>query len=118
MDLKKITTHWSYWDKPFPSYITRDVALPAKLDPQLALVIQGVRRCGKTTLLLQILKHYQLDPAQCLFINFEDPRLIDALNIALLDELVDFFHTFSAKKHAKYYFFFDEIQNVQQQKET
>ena len=37
------------------------------------IVITGVRRCGKSTLLRQLSKQYK----HCNYINFEDERLID-----------------------------------------
>lgn len=47
------------------------------------MVIQGVRRCGKSTLLAQILTQQKLDPRACFFVNFEDPRLAENLDTAL-----------------------------------
>jgi len=52
--------------------------LPAELRPDVALVVQGVRRSGKSTRLRQLIDRYRLDPARCLFVNFEDPRLASA----------------------------------------
>jgi len=37
-----------------------------------ALIISGIRRCGKSTLLLQMLKQKHKNS---LYLNFEDPRL-------------------------------------------
>jgi uncharacterized protein len=45
------------------------------LSDKVVLVIQGVRRCGKSTLMAQLLTRFKLDRKRCLFINFEDPRL-------------------------------------------
>lgn len=39
-----------------------------------ATIISGIRRCGKSTLLAQLL---QKEPESVFFINFEDPRLFD-----------------------------------------
>lgn len=103
---------WSFWDRnPEPS-IPRDVlrSLPPLVD-DLVLVIQGVRRCGKSTLQIQIMEHLKLDPARCFFINFEDPRLADMLNPTLFDQILEI-----AKKQfptGPLYFFFDEIQGIE-----
>lgn len=45
-----------------------------KIHKNFANVITGIRRCGKSTFLLQILKRYF---TKALFLNFEDPRLAD-----------------------------------------
>lgn len=39
-----------------------------------ALIVSGIRRCGKSTLLFQLLKKIYPD---AIYINFEDPRLFD-----------------------------------------
>jgi uncharacterized protein len=52
--------------------VPRDLLPKLKLLPNFALIITGIRRCGKSTLLLQLMKHRMAD---ALFLNFEDPRL-------------------------------------------
>lgn len=84
--------------------------LPA-LSPDLVLVIQGGRRCGKSTLLQQIMEHFDLNPEDCVFVNFEDPRLSDHLDFNLLDRIIAF-ASGKNKEATRRYFFFDEIQNV------
>jgi len=111
MQLNEIIEYWSYRNRPIPDSIPRKVSLPTYLDPKIDTVIQGVRRSGKSTLLTQFIPHFRLDKERCLFINFEDPRLITQLNITLLDELVEFFSAQYGKNEPLYYFF-DEIQNV------
>ena len=109
--LKNILADWSYWDRPIPVNIPRKVlqgSLP--LESDLVLVIQGVRRCGKSTLLAQIVQEKGLNPHDCYFINFEDPRLSHCLNYELLQQIVEFA---SARSKGRCYFFFDEIQNVE-----
>lgn len=111
MQLAEIIEYWSFWDKEIPLSIPRKVSYPSHLDPKSVLAIQGVRRCGKSTLLTQILKHYGLNPKKCLFVNFEDPRLVDALSVQTLDEVVAYFSKTVGRDEA-IYFFFDEIQNI------
>ena len=89
----------------------RDIALPARLRDSLALVVQGVRRCGKSTLLTQMLERYRLNPRHCAFLNFEDPRLGQKLDHTLLDAWVAAFRT-AHPRLRKAYFFLDEIQGV------
>ena len=90
-DLLGIARDWSFWDAPPAKSVQRDVALPSELRPDTALVVQGVRRCGKSTLLEQLMGRYGLDRAMCLFINFEDPRLATALDHTLLVTMVKAF---------------------------
>lgn len=52
--------------------ITREALSSIPIASGFATIITGIRRCGKSTLLLQILKEKYQD---ALFLNFEDPRL-------------------------------------------
>ena len=74
-----------------------------KLYDSFVLVISGVRRCGKSTFLKQILKSRF---NQFLFLNFEDPRLsgFELSDFAKIDELT--------KESQPEVMAFDEIQNV------
>jgi len=108
----EILGDWSFWDAAPSSGLTRQLTLPKHLNHDLALIIQGVRRCGKSTLLSQLPKHYHLALEKCYYCNFEDPRLMNDLDHKLLSRIV----TLARKKISEgnpCYFFFDEIQNVQ-----
>ena len=60
-DLQAILQEWSFWDGEVPpEAVPRDIALPASLAPDIVLIIQGVRRCGKSTLLTQMPGFYKL----------------------------------------------------------
>ncbi len=106
-----IARSWSFWDAPVPESVPRDVDLPDELRDSLCLVIQGVRRCGKSTLLQQLVGRYGLAPDHCAFLNFEDPRLASDLSFETLDRLVEQFRA----RHPgvpRLYYFLDEIQWV------
>ncbi len=81
-------------------------------DQDLIKVILGVRRCGKSVLLLQImdeLKEKGIPESQIIYINFEYE------DYAYIKNDLDL-HEFIQKKiinEEKYYLFFDEIQNVE-----
>lgn len=84
--------------------ITRDLlhSLPINLSKH-ALIISGVRRCGKSTLLKQMMKE---DLSDAFFINFDTPKLynFDINDFEILDQII----TEEGKKKL----FFDEIQVV------
>ncbi len=68
------------------------------------IILTGIRRCGKSTLLKQIIQ----ETPNWSYINFEDERLIDfqAQDFELLNEvLIEFYGPTTT-------YFFDEIQNV------
>jgi predicted AAA+ superfamily ATPase len=109
--LKQILSDWSFWEQEPQVYLSRQVALPEHLHRDLALIVQGVRRCGKSTLLTQLPKHYGLSFAQCYYCNFEDPRLLDTLDYTLLSHIVSLARKEIAEDQPCY-FFFDEIQHV------
>jgi predicted AAA+ superfamily ATPase len=110
--LEPVINDWSYFDKEPNSSISRAVLTKVNnLDSDLVLAIQGVRRCGKSTLLTQIMSKFNLDRSCCFFINFEDPRLIGNLNTNLLDAILSFASS-KVDTESSRYFFFDEIQNI------
>jgi uncharacterized protein len=83
----------------------------SSLPNDLVVSVQGVRRCGKSTFLSQIMNSLKLNPACCYFVNFEDPRLSNFLGSELLQQI----YKFAVSRHPpdqKVYFFLDEIQNV------
>lgn len=72
------------------------------LDRPEIIIIKGIRRCGKSTLLQQIASKAQ---KKSVYINFDDYRLLQNLNITLLEEILRIFPNYD-------YYFFDEIQKV------
>lgn len=110
-DLLAIAEAWSFWERRPPASVTRAVELPEQLTDTRCLVVQGVRRCGKSTLLVQLMARYGVDPTRCAFLNFEDPRLARHLGWETLERLVG---AFRARHGATgpLYFFLDEIQWV------
>ena len=80
-------------------------------DQDLIKVIMGIRRCGKSVLLLQIideLKEKEIKEKQIIYINFENE------DYSFIKNDIDL-HNFIKEKitnKEKYYLFFDEIQNV------
>jgi predicted AAA+ superfamily ATPase len=73
-----------------------------KIHPSHIEVITGIRRCGKSTLLKQIINKYYQNVA---WFNFEDSRIFGF-------ELTDFQKLDQVMGQGKQAYFFDEIQNV------
>ena len=80
-------------------------------EQDLIKVITGIRRCGKSVVLMQIideLKETGIKEEQIIYINFE---FVDYIDITNAKELNNFIEKKLVNKN-KYYVFFDEIQNV------
>lgn len=84
--------------------IEREKLKEIELKIPFALVISGIRRCGKSTLLKQIMERAK----EFYYFNFEDTRITDFTpeDFNKLDEV------FNEEYGSKEYYFFDEIQNV------
>ena len=84
------------------------------IDTDFIKVLTGIRRCGKTSIMFDIideLKSGGINEENILFISFEDIKYntiedFKELNKIITDKVKDI--------DGKIYFFFDEIQNVSQ----
>ena len=86
-------------------------------DTDLIKVITGIRRCGKSVLLKQIieeLKEEKIDKEHIIYINFEDVEYTYIANYLDLNKYIKG----KIKDNKKYYLFFDEIQMVDQWEKT
>ncbi|MBU1245844.1 MAG: ATP-binding protein [Nanoarchaeota archaeon] len=77
-----------------------------KIDTKIphAIILAGIRRCGKSTLLKQLMKKTN----KCYYFNFEDPRALkfEVNDFEKLDEV------FKEENKGCNHYFFDEIQNI------
>ncbi len=80
--------------------VSRHIVLPH------AVVISGIRRCGKSTLLNQIISNFYKKGVY--YFNFEDERLVDFG----VDDFNNLYEAFLEVYGERRVFFFDEIQNV------
>ena len=85
--------------------IEREALKQIEVKIPFVIVLSGIRRCGKSTLLKQLMKKIK----DFYYFNFEDTRAInfEVEDFQKLDEI------FSEEYGNKAYYFFDEIQNVQ-----
>lgn len=116
-DIIEILNDWNYWKRDFPSTHPRalygnKIDLWMKSDE--VVVIKGIRRSGKSTLMINRIKHLVssgVDVKNILFINFEDPRFIHDLDVALLEQIKSVYVEYLSPD-TKPYIFLDEIQNI------
>ncbi|MHA1783161.1 MAG: ATP-binding protein [Promethearchaeota archaeon] len=73
--------------------------------------IIGVRRCGKSSILSLLMKELNLNEELILYVDFEDPVLINDLSLDLLDQIWEVYRI-KINPDKKPYLFFDEIQNI------
>lgn len=85
-----------------PNGELREKLAQVNLSKEFVLIITGIRRCGKSTLMQQLINELEGSVA---FFNFEDPRIFgfEISDFVKLDEVIG---------ENTLYYFFDEIQNV------
>ncbi|MEG2971785.1 MAG: ATP-binding protein [Akkermansia sp.] len=97
---------------PFPVAHKRCLKVVAM--PQKATICVGVRRCGKSTFMQQIMKELMdagISRENMVHLNFSDERLFVLLQSDSLPVDEAYYQLFPEKKYReKVYFFFDEIQ--------
>lgn len=72
------------------------------LDRPEIIIIKGIRRCGKSTILQQVASRTN---KKSVYINFDDYRFLQNLDVTLLENTLKVFPDYD-------YYFFDEIQKV------
>ena len=87
--------------------IQRKVNLDSFIKTSLIVVISGIRRCGKSSLLYLIKEKMKLQEQDYCYFNFDDERIIPALET--LDQIYNLHIELFAKEPV---LFLDEIQNV------
>lgn len=110
---------WNFWNKPVDTGITRGQyvdELYRQRNIKEVSVVAGVRRSGKSTILLQVLRKIIDSGApkeNTLYINFEEPAFAPYLNIEFLLQIYDgYLEKFNPD--GKIYIVLDEVQNVPQ----
>jgi hypothetical protein len=87
--------------------IFRDINLNNYISSKQVIVITGVRRCGKSSLLFLIKQKMELAESDYCYFNFDDERFVAETDI--LDKLLSIHREIYGKNPV---LFFDEIQNV------
>jgi uncharacterized protein len=115
-ELINILKTWNYWEnipenfKPRKEYENKISILK---NAKEVIVLKGIRRSGKSSLLNLEIKNLleKVNKENILFINFEDPRFMNYLNVEFLDHIYSTYIEFFEPKGKKY-IFLDEIQNI------
>jgi len=86
------------------NFVERDKLKDASISKSFARIISGIRRCGKSTLLIQIMEKEK----KVYYLNLSDPRLqgFEFKHFMLADEI------FKELFGGKGVYFFDEIQEI------
>lgn len=123
LQLQEIMRDWNFWEQKIdPDKVgwRRKIYLgeiTKYLKRREIIVLKGVRRGGKSTLMFQLmdwlLGKNSVKDKQLFYLNLEDFRLSNDLGAELLEEFLSLYReTINPQLHA--YLFLDEIQNVPQ----
>lgn len=108
---------WNDWSRPEPATISRpfyEERLRSLSATGEIVVLQGVRRCGKSTLLRNAVRRLLSEgvpPSDILFVNLEDPRFMGNLTPALLTRIREL-HQRHFRPVGQPHIFLDEVQNI------
>ena len=106
-----------YLEYELPPYITRERAVPSLPSPQrrnLITTLIGVRRCGKTYLLFQMMDELVragVSRERVFYFPFDDDRLGE-LDSSTATRILDAYYALVPDAAEGCYLFFDEIQDV------
>ena len=113
----EVLSDWNFWNRELPFTYQREF-YDEKINSLMAydevVVIKGIRRSGKSTLMINQIKrllHNGVDVKEILFVNLEDPRFINHLDLSLLQDIKDTYLEY-LNPSAKPYIFLDEVQNI------
>jgi len=116
-DVIEILKKWNPWEKDIDTGIKRERYIK-KIFPYLerkeVIVLKGIRRCGKSTIVKQLIAELikkGVNKKQILYLNLEEYGFANNLDIKLFDEILDKYKEYSKNKR-KIYFFIDEIQKI------
>ncbi len=87
--------------------IDREIELTNYINTSQVIIISGIRRCGKSSLLYLIKEKMKLDETAYCYFNFDDERIIP--EITILEQVYNLHLEIHGKEPV---LFFDEIQNI------
>lgn len=104
---------WNFWGNGLNTGIFRKSYINdfiGSASSKEAVILTGIRRCGKSTLLLQLIDKLTTDKKNSLIIYLEDPRVEDISS----KDLMDIYRVYlnELKPDKDHYVILDEVQNV------
>ena len=114
--IMEVLLEWNFWKKDIAIGIERTQylkRLKKLLETDEVITVTGIRRCGKSTLMLQFMKiliDSGVPKEDLLFINFEDARFASP-NLELVLKIYDVYKE-NLKPQKKPYIFLDEIHKI------
>jgi uncharacterized protein len=111
MDRAELLDSLKRWTRYFNS--TRDELIPRQQLPSMpnkdvGLAISGVRRCGKTTIAIELSKEFKKE--EVLYYNFEDPLFLHASDPNSIETLISLFE--EQYGYPPELMILDEVQNI------
>lgn len=112
-----ILNDWNFWFKPLPKTFSREKyeqEIAKKSKAGEVIVIKGVRRSGKSTLLINEIKRLiqdGIEPKNILFVNFEDQRFRMFDEQSLLEDIKNVYLEY-IQPVGDIVIMLDEVQNV------
>lgn len=116
-EILKILDEWNCWSRPLKKSFLRkeyENEVAHKAVSNEILFVKGVRRSGKSTILLNHIKTLLangISKEEILFVNLEDPRFASNLSLDLLENIKKTY-LYYINPDKKPYIFLDEIQNI------
>ena len=116
-DIISTLNDWNYWNRDFTSTQKRTYYEERIIEKEKTgeiIILKGVRRSGKSTLILNTIKNLinsGIEKNNVLFVNLEDPKFMNYLNIDLLTQIKEVYLEYLNPQDIPY-IFLDEIQNV------
>jgi uncharacterized protein len=106
----KILLEWTeFWKKEYkPREITKAISNSVGKE---VIDLVGVRRSGKSTILVLVMKELKLKENQILYVNFEEPAFVNDYSLELLDKILDVYKL-NINSDTKPYIFLDEVQLI------
>jgi uncharacterized protein len=108
---------WNFWERDIGTGIPRERYLKRVkkyLTTDEIVAVTGVRRSGKSTILLQVLSELfkqKIPKNNTLYVNFEDPAFYNALTVEILDSVWQAYIDY-LKPKGRVYLVLDEVQRI------
>lgn len=104
-ELRNIAQQTSYpKSKTRPKYLEK---IKPWITNKEIIILKGIRRCGKTHIMYQLIENVRKKTNNVFYVNFDDFRLDQHLNSNLLEQLLTL-----RNPNERTYYFLDEIQHI------